>query len=126
MTDAGVKLGGIAASDFPEEREGRRQSARRLWSEARLLHHNLNRLMHVVYVEGPSRMAHTAQAASGALVSDFSTVIDWLRAVDHETETPQHGAEWEIAHGDAYSKLLEFLYAAADALMQDTPDIRDS
>ncbi|MCG7206557.1 hypothetical protein [Streptomyces arenae] len=122
LGEAAVKLGGIAASDPPEEREERRQTARRLWNEARALHSHLSRLMHVVFVEGPLRMADAAQVASGALVSDFSTVIDWLHAVDDETETPQHGAEQERAHGDAYGKLLEFLYAASDTTL---PDIQD-
>jgi len=122
LGEAAIKLGGIAASDPPEEREERRQAARRLWNEARVLNRQLNRLMHVVFVEGTSQMADAAQAASGALVSDFGTVIDWLHAVDNETETQQHVAEQERAHGEAYSKLLQFLYAASDATL---PDIQD-
>ncbi|GAA5017271.1 hypothetical protein [Streptomyces siamensis] len=145
LAEAAIKLGGIAPSDPPEEREERRQAARRLWNEARALHRHLNRLLHVIYVEGPSRTAGAApaassaravaqaasgalaaaQAATGALASDFSGVMDWLHAIDHGTETPQHGAESERAHGEAYGKLLEFLYASADAVMQDTPDLRE-
>ncbi|MEU9662986.1 hypothetical protein [Streptomyces chartreusis] len=124
LGDAAIKLGGIAASDPPEEREERRQAARRLWNEARTLNGQLSRLMHVIFVEGPFAMADAAQAATGALVPDFGTVIDWLHAVDKGTETPQHGAAQEAAHGDAYSKLLEFLYAASDATTLDTRDIR--
>ncbi|MGY5031277.1 hypothetical protein ACWC9U_10155 [Streptomyces sp. 900116325] len=125
LGEAAIKLGGIAASDPPEEREERRQTARRLWNEARALHHHLNRLLHVVYVEGPSQMADAAQAASGAMVPVFGTVIDWLHAVDNEIETPQHRAEQETSHIEAYGKLLQFLYSASDATMPDRSDIRD-
>ncbi|MGW2835997.1 hypothetical protein [Streptomyces sp. NPDC001286] len=121
LSEAGLKLGGIAASDPPEEREERRQTARRLWNEARALHRQLDRLQHIVYVEGPSEMGTAAQAATGALVPYFGAVIDWLHAVDNESETPQHQAEQERAHSEAYGKLLEFLYAASDTTL---PDIR--
>jgi hypothetical protein len=121
LSEAGLKLGGIAASDPPEEREERRQTARRLWNEARALHRRLDRLQHIVYVEGPSEMGTAAQAATGALVPYFGAVIDWLHAVDNESETPQHQAEQERAHSEAYGKLLEFLYAASDTTL---PDIR--
>ncbi|MGW6897581.1 hypothetical protein [Streptomyces sp. NBC_01727] len=122
LSEASIKLGGIAASDPPEEREERRQAARRLWNEARTLHRQLDRLQHIVFMEGPSEMGTAAQAATGALVPYFGAVIDWLHAVDHETETPQHGAESARAHSEAYGKLLEFLYAAADTTL---PDIQD-
>lgn len=123
LAEAGTKLGGIAASDPPEEREERRQAARRLWNEARALERQLSRLLHVVYVEGPSQMGAAAQAATGALVSDFGAVMDWLHAVDNETETQQHASEDDRAHGDAYGKFLEFLYAASDAVASNTSDI---
>ncbi|MFJ8608080.1 hypothetical protein ACIRH0_12890 [Streptomyces sp. NPDC093675] len=122
LSEAGIKLGGIAASDPPEEREERRQAARRLWNEARALHRRLDRLQHIVFMEGPSEMGTAAQAATGALMPYFGAIIDWLHAVDNETETPQHGAEQDRAHSEAYGKLLEFLYAAADTTL---PDIRD-
>lgn len=122
LSEASLKLGGIAASDPPEEREERCQAARRLWNEARTLHHRLDRLQHIVFMEGPSEMGTAAQAATGALVPYFGAVIDWLHAVDNETETPQHGAERDTAHGEAYSKLLKFLYAAGDTTL---PDIQD-
>ncbi|MFF5483453.1 hypothetical protein ACFY5C_39915 [Streptomyces sp. NPDC012935] len=125
LGDAAIKLGGIAASDPPEEREERRQAARRLWNEARALNEHLSRLMHVIFVEGPFPMANGAQAATGALVDDFGAVIDWLHAVDNGTETPQHGAEQQAAHGKAYGKLLEFLYAASDATALDQANIRN-
>ncbi|MGW4873734.1 hypothetical protein [Streptomyces chartreusis] len=125
LGDAAIKLGGIAASDPPEEREERRQAARRLWNEARVLNGQLSRLMHVIFVEGPFRMADAAQGATGALVADFGTVIDWLHAVDNGSETPQHGAEQRTAHSDAYGKLLEFLYAASDATTLDSPGNRN-
>ncbi|MFF3967093.1 hypothetical protein ACFYZI_36735 [Streptomyces griseorubiginosus] len=122
LSEAGIKLGGIAASDPPEEREERRLTARRLCNEARTLNRQLDRLQHIVFMEGPSEMGRAAQAATGALVPLFGAVIDWLHAVDNESETPQHGAEQDRAHGEAYGKLLEFLYAASDATL---PDIRD-
>ncbi|MFD7495900.1 hypothetical protein ACFV8T_26445 [Streptomyces sp. NPDC059832] len=122
LSDAGIKLGGIEASDPPEEREERRQAARRLWNEARTLHRRLDRLQHIVFIEGPSEMGTAAQAATGALVPYFGTVIDWLHAVDNDTETSQHGAENDRAHSEAYGKLLEFLYAAADTTL---PDVQD-
>ncbi|MER6242226.1 hypothetical protein [Streptomyces griseorubiginosus] len=120
LSEAGIKLGGIAASDPSEEREERRLTARCLCSEA--LNRRLDRLQHIVFMEGPSEMGRAAQAATGALVPFFGAVIDWLHAVDNESETPQHGAEQDRAHGEAYGKLLEFLYAASDATL---PDIRD-
>ncbi|MFD3504238.1 hypothetical protein [Streptomyces sp. NPDC058678] len=122
LSDASIKLGGIAESDPPEEREERRQAARRLWNEARTQKRQLDRLQHIVFMEGPSEMGTAAQAATGALVTYFGAVIDWLHAVDHETETSQHGAEQDRAHGEAHAKLLEFLYAAADTTL---PDIQD-
>ncbi|MFJ6799075.1 hypothetical protein [Streptomyces sp. NPDC091268] len=122
LSEAGIKLGGIEADDPPEEREERRRTARRLWNEARILNRQLDRLQHVVYVEGPHEMGSAAQVATGALVPYFGAVIDWLHAVDHGTETPQHGAEAGRAHSEAYGKLLDFLYAASDATL---PDVRD-
>ncbi|MFD0067659.1 hypothetical protein [Streptomyces sp. NPDC056690] len=122
LSEASLKLGGIAASDPPEEREERRQAARRLWNEARTMNRQLDRLQHIVFMEGPSEMGTAAQAATGALVTHFAAVIDWLHAVDNEAETPQHSAEQNRAHIEAYGKLLEFLYAAADTTL---PDIRD-
>lgn len=56
LSEAGIKLGGIEASDPPEEREERRQGARHLWNEARALNRSLDRLQHVVHVEGPHQM----------------------------------------------------------------------
>ncbi|MFF8271718.1 hypothetical protein ACF059_30690 [Streptomyces sp. NPDC016562] len=125
LSEAAVKLGGIEASDPPEEREERRQAARRLWNEARAHQRALNRLMSVVYVEGPDQMAHAAQAASGALVSQFGAVLDWLHATDHATETPQHASEAAGAGSEAYGELLVFLYASADAVTPDGPGLRD-
>lgn len=116
LGEAAIKLGGIAESDPPEEREERRQAARRLWNEARALQRSLDRLMSAVYVEGPDRMAHAAAAASGALASYFGAVIDWLHAIDKATETPQRSAEAQRAGGDAYGKHLEFLYASSSAV----------
>ncbi|MET7437995.1 hypothetical protein ACWERY_11175 [Streptomyces sp. NPDC004082] len=126
LGEAAIKLGGIAATDPPEEREERRQTARHLWNEARALHRHLNRLLHVVYVEGPSQMADAAQAASGAMVPVFGTVMDWLHAVDNETETPQHRAEQEASHSEAYVRILQFLYSASDATAPTGTDIQDS
>ncbi|MEW2160732.1 hypothetical protein AB0950_36680, partial [Streptomyces sp. NPDC007189] len=77
---------------------------------------------HVVFMEGPSEMGTAAQAATGALVPYFGAIIDWLHAVDNETETPQHRAEQDRTHSEAYGKLLEFLYAAADTTL---PGIQD-
>ncbi|MGW6405311.1 hypothetical protein [Streptomyces sp. NPDC055134] len=67
-------------------------------------------------------MGTAAQAATGALVPFFGAVMDWLHAVDHETDTPQHGAEQDRARIEAYGKLLEFLYAASNTTL---PDIQD-
>ncbi|MFF3060104.1 hypothetical protein [Streptomyces sp. NPDC057909] len=120
LREADIKLGGIEASDPPEEREERRQAARRLWNEARALEHRLGRLMSTVYVEGPSQMQDASQEASGALVPYFGAVLDWLHAIDNGTETPQHSEEAGRAGGDAHSKLLDFLYAASDTV---TPDL---
>lgn len=125
LSEAEIKLGGIAANDPPEEREERRQAARRLWNEARALQRSLNRLMSVVHVEGPGQMARAAEAASGALVPYFSAVMDWLHAIDNAAETPQHSAEAKRAGGDAYGKLLDFLYASADAVALDSPGLTD-
>ncbi|MFD8371113.1 hypothetical protein ACFV2Z_10125 [Streptomyces sp. NPDC059688] len=122
LSDAGIKLGGIAASDPPEEREERRQAARRLWNEARTLNRRLDRLQHIVFVEGPSEMGAAAQAATAALVPHFAAVLNWLHAVDREAETPQHAAEQDTAHTEAYGKLLQFLHAAADTTL---PDLHD-
>ncbi|MFJ6569562.1 hypothetical protein ACIQNU_19260 [Streptomyces sp. NPDC091292] len=119
LSEAAVKLGGIAAHDPPDEREERRQAARRLWNEARTLQRSPDRLLSVVHVEGPDQMAHAAQAASGALVPYFTTVLDWLHAIDNATETRQHDAAAAGAGGDAHRKLLEFLYASADAVAPD-------
>ncbi|MFC9749944.1 hypothetical protein [Streptomyces niveus] len=119
LGEAGIKLGGIAASDPLEEREERRQAARRLWNEARALHRPLDRLMAVVYVEGPSEMRDAAAAATGALAPHFSAVMAWLHAVDDETETPQHAMERDRTSSDAYGKYLAFLYAAPDAVLPD-------
>lgn len=121
LGEAAIKLGGIAASDPPEEREERRQAARRLWNEARALERPLGRLMSVVYVEGPSQMQGASREASGALVPYFGAVLDWLHAIDNATETPQHAEAAGGAGGDAYSKLLDFLYAASDTLAPDLP-----
>lgn len=67
-------------------------------------------------------MGTAAQAATGALVPYFGAVIDWLHAVDNDTETSQHGAERDRAHSEAYGKPLEFLHAAAETTL---PDIQD-
>ncbi|MCY0925078.1 hypothetical protein OTB20_02435 [Streptomyces sp. H27-H1] len=125
LTEAGIKLGGITASDPPEEREERRQAARRLWNEARALHRPLDRLLSVVYVEGPSPMRDAAMAATGALAPHFSAVMVWLHAVDGGTETTQHASERDRAGSNAYGKLLEFLYAASDAVTPGTRDLVD-
>ncbi|MGW5848852.1 hypothetical protein ACWFQ8_13035 [Streptomyces sp. NPDC055254] len=119
LGEAAIKLGGIAASDPPEEREERRQAARRLWNEARALERPLGRLMSVVYVEGPSQMQEASREASGALVPYFGAVLDWLHAIDNATETPQHSEAAGRAGGDAHSKLLDFLYAASDTVAPD-------
>ncbi|MFE9868658.1 hypothetical protein ACFYPZ_39510 [Streptomyces sp. NPDC005506] len=119
LREADIKLGGIAASDPPEERDEHRQAARRLWNEARALEHRLGRLMSTVYVEGPSQMQDASQEASGALVPYFGAVLDWLHAIDNGTETPQHSEGAGRAGGDAHSKLLEFLYAASDTVTTD-------
>lgn len=124
LGEAAIKLGGITASDPPEEREERRQAARRLWNEARALQRSLNRLMSVVYVEGPDRMAGAAGAASGLLAPYFGAVVDWLHAIDNAAETPQHAAEAERAGGDAYGEILKFLYASSDAVAPDSPGLR--
>ncbi|WP_159403855.1 hypothetical protein [Streptomyces sp. NRRL S-646] len=124
LSEASIKLGGIEASDPPEEREERRQTARRLWNEARALNRSLDRLQHVVYVEGPHQMGGAAQAATGALVTYFGAVLDWLHAVDHGAETPQHGSDQQGASSDAHGKLLDFLYAASDATGLDISDTR--
>jgi hypothetical protein len=125
LGEAALKLGGIAPGDPPDEREERRRTARRLWNEATALHHRLDRLMHVVHVEGPGRMADAAQAASGALVPVFGAVVDWLHAVDDGTETSHHATEQARRHSEAYGKLLQFLYSASDATLPDGPDVRD-
>lgn len=67
-------------------------------------------------------MGTAAQAATGALVPFFGAVIDWFHAVDNGSETPQHHAESDTAHSEAYGKLLQFLYAASDTTL---PDIQD-
>ncbi|WP_354392699.1 hypothetical protein OH781_05795 [Streptomyces sp. NBC_01550] len=125
LSEAGIKLGGIEASDPPEEREERRRAARHLWNEARALNRALDRLQHVVYVEGPHQMGGAAQAATGALVPYFGAVLDWLHSVDHGTETPQQRSDQGRAGSDAYGKLLEFLYASSDAVSPDISAITD-
>ncbi|WP_371798624.1 hypothetical protein OG963_06340 [Streptomyces sp. NBC_01707] len=125
LSEAGIKLGGIEASDPPEEREERRRAARHLWNEARALNRSLDRLQHVVYVEGPHQMGGAAQAATGALVPYFRAVLDWLHSVDHGTETPQQRSDQGRAGSDAYGKLLEFLYASSDAVSPDISGITD-
>ncbi|MEU2431773.1 hypothetical protein ABZ611_20040 [Streptomyces sp. NPDC007861] len=124
LAEAGIKLGGIEASDPPEEREERRRAARRLWNEARTLHHALTRLLHVVQVEGPAPAGRAAQTAQGALVTHFGAVLAWLHAVDAGTETPQHSSDEKTAHGAAYGSLLDFLRTASDTTAQeDAPDV---
>ncbi|MFD5572937.1 hypothetical protein [Streptomyces cadmiisoli] len=125
LSEAAIKLGGIAPSDPPEEREERRQAARRLWHEARTLHRSLDRLMSAVYVEGPHRMAQAAGAASGALSPYFGAVMDWLHAIDKEAETPQHSSTAGDTGGDAYGEHLRFLYASSDAVASEGPGMAD-
>jgi hypothetical protein len=125
LGEAAVKLGGIAPHDPPDEREERRQAARRLWNEARALRRRLERLTNVVHVEGPSRLRDAAQQALDALTPYFAAVMTWLHAIDGASETPEHSAEASRTGSEAYGKLLAFLYATSDAVSPDIPGLAE-